>query len=192
MNRDFIFDFAEKRLTYKRKLHTSRVMETALDIAEAYKLKDRELNKIRIAVACHDMYRGISKYESNYYVRKFKLGSKYIDNLNLAHSKIAAYVMEHELEIDDEDILNAVKFHTTGRADMSIIEKILFLADAIEPAREYDKVDKIRKISKSNLDAAVLMVLSNTVDYLRSIGTAFIDEDTIEAKRYLEKETKDE
>ncbi|MPN28243.1 hypothetical protein SDC9_175684 [bioreactor metagenome] len=84
----------------------------------------------------------------------------------------------------DNDILNAVSYHTTGRSNMSQLEKIIYLADAIEPNREYPGVDELRKAAFVNLDEACILSLSRTIDYVKS-QNLFLDEDTIEARDYL-------
>ncbi len=142
MKKDYICEFAEKNLSEKRKIHTDGVRKTAALLAERF---GADPEKADIAALCHDIYRGKTVDEINDYVNKIGLDTKYINNPNLAHGKIAAYVMESELGIDDGDILNAVKYHTTGRAGMSLLEKIIFIADAIEPGRDYPGVEEIRK-----------------------------------------------
>ena len=70
------------------------------------------------------------------------------------HGKIAAEVMKRDWGIKDEDVINAVKNHTTGRQGMSLLEKIIFVADAIEPSRDYPGVDKLRELAFKDLDSA--------------------------------------
>ena len=82
--------------------------------------------------------------------------------------------------IVDEDILNAVSYHTTGRAGMSKLEKIIFLADAIEPGRNYPTVEEIRKLAYIDLNKACISSLERTVEYIKGIGE-YLDPDTINA-----------
>ena len=102
MNKDYIFDFVDKTLTDKRKIHTEGVREMALKLCDIYGA-DKE--KVEIAAICHDLYRGKTTEELNTLVKKYNLDDKYIDNPNLAHGKIAAAVMKDILKVDDEDIL---------------------------------------------------------------------------------------
>ena len=81
-------------------------------------------------------------------------------------------------------ILDAISYHTTGRAHMTLLDKVLYLADAIEPAREYPKVEELRKLAKVDLDAACLASLENTKAFVESRGTK-VDQDTIAAIHYL-------
>ncbi|MBO4991447.1 MAG: bis(5'-nucleosyl)-tetraphosphatase (symmetrical) YqeK, partial [Firmicutes bacterium] len=88
----------------------------------------------------------------------------------------------------DEDMLNAVRFHTTGRKGMSLLEKIIFLADAIEPNRSYPGVNDLRAMSEQNLDKACLMSLQRTIEYVRSQGQD-LDPRTLEAAEDLIEKT---
>ena len=85
--------------------------------------------------------------------------------------------MERDYNIDDADIVNAVSFHTTGRAGMSKLEKIIFLADAIEPLRQYPAVQDIRKLAYVDLDQAIIRSLERTIAYIRERGE-YLDPDT--------------
>ena len=116
---------------------------------------------------------------------KSLLDKKYIDNANLSHGKIAAIMIQRDFDISDEDIINAVSYHTTGRPNMSLLEKIIYIADAVEPNRNYPGVDELRRVVKEDLDKAIYMSLSRTIDYVSSEGN-YLDEDTIHAKAYFE------
>ena len=87
--------------------------------------------------------------------------------------------------MEDEDIINAVSFHTTGRAGMSLLEKIIYVADAIEPGRSYPGVEEIRRAAEEDIDKACLISLAHTIEYVRSDGK-YLDEDTVYAKKYFE------
>ncbi len=98
--------------------------------------------------------------------------------------------MKRDFDIEDDDIINAVSYHTTGRAGMSLLEEIIYLADAIEPNRAYPGVEKLRETAQTDLDKACLLSLSNTIDFVRSSGK-YLDEETILAKEYLERKIKE-
>ncbi|WP_312353144.1 bis(5'-nucleosyl)-tetraphosphatase (symmetrical) YqeK [Aminipila sp.] len=181
MKTDCINDYIEHNLSEKRKLHIYAVRDTALKLADLYGV---DSEKTELAALFHDMFREISETQMNEYIRQFKLDDKYLNNKNLAHSKIAAAIMEREYGITDHDILNAVSYHTTGRAKMSPLEKIIYLADAIEPNRQYQGVEELRKAALISLDGACMLSLSRTIDYVKS-QDLFLDEDTIKARDYL-------
>ena len=66
-------------------------------------------------------------------------------------------------EIDDADVINAIRYHTTGRANMSLLEKVIYIADAVEPNRSYPGVNDLRRVVKEDLDKAILLSLSRTI-----------------------------
>lgn len=172
----------DNNFTEKRKVHTYGVANTAVELAKQYGC---DAYKAELAALFHDLYRSIPISVLNYHVKHLGLDKKYIDNPNLSHGKIAAEMIKRDYDITDEDIINAVSYHTTGRANMSLLEKIIYIADAIEPNRNYPGVDDIRKMVKESLDKACLMSLSHTIDYVSSEGN-YLDEDTLHAKEYFE------
>jgi predicted HD superfamily hydrolase involved in NAD metabolism len=182
---DSIYNYIEKNSSEHRKNHIDGVVNTADKLAVHFGV-DR--TKTKIAALCHDMYRGIKDDVLNIYVKQLGLPKKYLDNANLAHAKIAAEMIKKDFGIEDEDVLNAVRYHTTGRAGMSILEKVIFLADSIEPGRNYPGVDEIRQVAETDLDRACLMCLERTIDYINKKGY-FLDPDTLDAREwFLKKE----
>ncbi len=178
MNTDSIREYIDKNFSEKRKIHTEGVRTTAIALAKKY---GADPEKAEAAALFHDMYRGVSVDVLNYYVKHLGLSEKYMNNCNLAHGKIAAIIMERDFDITDRDILNAVSYHTTGRPAMSLLEKVIYIADAIEPNRNYPGVDEIRKAAEEDLDKACLLSLNRTIDYVSGQGI-FLDTDTIAAR----------
>ena len=175
------FAYIKEHLKESRLAHTCRVADEAAALARRF---GADPAKAVTASIFHDMAKNLTREEMNRQVRTFGLDPKYIDNPNLAHSKIARCLMERDFGIGDQDILNAVSYHTTGRAGMSLLEKVVFLADGIEPGRSYPSVDVIRDLARTDLDKACLCMLERTVGYLKKKG-AFIDTDTTDALAYL-------
>lgn len=168
-------------LSDKRRVHTLGVRDTALTLAERY---GADPVKAEIAALAHDLFRGLRGEELNRTVRELGLDDKYLDNPNLAHGKIAAIMLRRDYGVQDEDILNAVSYHTTGRRNMSTLEKIIFLADAIEPGRTYPGVEAIREAAGKGLDEGCLASMLGTIRHVTDQG-AYLDEDTIEAAEFL-------
>lgn len=90
---------------------------------------------------------------------------------------------EH-FEIEDEEILSAIRWHTTGKENMSKLDKIIYLADMIEPSRDFSGVEELRNDSKDDLDKAMLNALTHTIKYLLEKG-CLIDINTVKARNYL-------
>lgn len=182
---DSIYNYIERHSSEGRKEHIQGVVDTADVLAQRF---GADRAKAKLAALCHDLFRGIKDEALNVYVNQLGLPKRYLNNGNLAHGKIAAAMMTREFGIDDEDVLNAVRYHTTGRAGMSLLEKVIFLADSIEPGRSYPGVDEIRKIAETDLDQACLMCLERTIDYINKKGF-FLDSDTLDARDwFLKKE----
>lgn len=178
-NYNEIIKSVKKSQTKERYDHTLGVAYTAASMAMKYEI---DLDKAFLAGILHDCAKCISdelmleKCESyNIYINEFERQSPY-----LLHAKLGAYYAQHTYGIDDDEILNSIIYHTTGRADMSLLEKIVFVADYIEPARDRaPRLAQIRKTSFENIDMAVYMIIRDTISYLRkrdkSIDTTSID-----------------
>ena len=103
------------------------------------------------------------------------------------YRKTGVYYAKHRYEIDDEQILAAIRWHTTGRPEMTLLEKIVFLADYIEPNRKLiPGLTQVRQIAFCDIDKAVCMTLENTVSYLKgsSRGMKCFDPNTKQAYEY--------
>ena len=179
-----IEEYLENYLSDKRKRHTYAVALEAINLAKRY---GADQEKAELAALFHDMYRGKPIEVIDRMVREFSLDPTYLGNSNLAHGKLAAKIMEKEYDIKDQDILNAVAYHTTGRAGMSLLEKIVYLADAIEPGRRYPGIDELRKLAYISLDKACIKAMSRSIDYIKSRGME-LDRDTLRAKNQLMEE----
>lgn len=163
-----IIPYLEEHLKESRLIHTMNVVSLAKKMAARY---GADVNKAEIAALLHDM----AKYEKRPGV-----------NMDFAHSKIGAEMSKEIFGIEDEDILNAIANHTTGRAGMSTLEKIIFLADAIEPGRHYPSVDEIRAAAEESLDRACILSMQRTIEYVKEKPGWYLHPATIEAKNYLE------
>ncbi|MCR5633461.1 MAG: bis(5'-nucleosyl)-tetraphosphatase (symmetrical) YqeK, partial [Eubacterium sp.] len=99
-------------------------------------------------------------------------------NPDLLHGKLGAYYAKEKYGIDDEDILSAITYHTTGKPEMSMLDKIIFVADYIEPNRKMIRdLSEIRREAYSDIDKCVIHILKNTLEYLDG-GKAVVDEMT--------------
>ena len=108
---------------------------------------------------------------------------------HLLHAKVGAYLAEYEYGVTDEDILNAIRFHTTGKPGMTMLEKIVFIADYIEPNRRMLKgLPRCRALAFENLDMAMYEILKSTLEYLcGQEETEGIDETTRSAYEYYKR-----
>ncbi|WP_019125820.1 bis(5'-nucleosyl)-tetraphosphatase (symmetrical) YqeK [Peptoniphilus grossensis] len=171
-----------ERIGEKRFLHTIRVKDTAVKLANIH---DVDLEKAEIAGFLHDCAKIRDKKnlikaakESNLLLTKEMMKAPQI-----IHSYLGALFAREFYGIDDEDILNAITYHTTGRANMSDLEKIIFLADYIEPLRNFDGVERARELANKDLDAAMYFALNNTLKFLVERDNYIVVE-TVLARNY--------
>lgn len=158
----------QKRLKPERFNHSVGVSKTASDLASYY---NEDPNKAYIAGILHDCAKNLNYDEmmkkcADYDV---EIDEHEMKNPALIHAKLGAKVAEYEFDITDEDILNAIKWHTLGRADMTTLEKIIFVADMIEPNRKIDGVANLRKIAYKDLDRAVWECTNWTIKFNKRI-----------------------
>ncbi len=176
--------YIERNMKEKRKKHIYAVVEEAKKLALQY---GENPEKAELAALFHDFFRGAPEEALNAYVRQLGLAPVYLNNCNLAHSKIAALIMERDYHITDQDLIHAVAYHTTGRANMSRLEKIIYLADAIEPNRNYPNVDILRELAYVDLDKACLFSLERSIEYVKTRGY-YLDQDTVLARDSIKEE----
>ena len=105
-------------------------------------------------------------------------------NQELWHSMAGPIVAREVFGIQDEEILSAMRWHTTGKENMSKLDKVIYMADMIEPNRKFPGVDVLRRESFKDLDNGVLQGLNHTIGYLLSKGVP-IDINSIKARNYL-------
>ena len=109
------------------------------------------------------------------------------ENEALLHAKVGVYIAKKKYGIDDPAILNAIRYHTTGKADMTVLEKIVYIADYIEPGRYKAKnLPEVRHLAFQNLDETMYQILHDTILYLNG-STNTMDPSTIQAFEYYQK-----
>lgn len=150
----------------KRYEHSLGVMDTAAELAGIYGC---DVERARIAGLLHDCGKLTGQ----------KIGS-------LEHAGVGARLISEKYGVTDSEIQSSILYHTTGRENMTMLEKIIYIADKIEPGRAYDGVDDIRKKAYNDIDGAIIDSLQNTVDYLGKIGVD-VDGATIDTLSYLKK-----
>lgn len=174
----------EKELNAKRYEHTLSVAYTAASLAMVH---DADTDSAIIAGMLHDCAKCLPDDKLISLCRKHDLPVSEVELQNpaaLLHAKVGSFLAHKEYEVDDEDILNAIRYHTTGRPDMSRLEKILYIADYIEPGRKHAaNLIQIRKMAYQDLDMALFKILEDTLSYLMSTGGE-IDSMTQETYEY--------
>ena len=149
-----IYVIVEKKLSEYRFYHSKCVMERAIEYAKIY---GADTEKARIAGICHDVAKEIPKEERIPMCEKYGVVLDEIEKKqkSLIHAKLGAKIAEVDFGCDEE-ICSAIRYHTTGRANMTLMEKIIFLADFTGVDRKFDDAKKIYEIAKEDLDKAIL------------------------------------
>lgn len=180
--RDVYEQFIIANLNKKRIKHTADVIIAALKRAKDFKI---DQNKARIACTLHDL----AKYIDPNLIEGF---SSPIDMPKpVIHAFLGAYIAEKFLKIDDQEIIDAIRYHTSGKANMSDLAKLVFIADMIEEGRDYEGVDELRKIyEEQDLDASFSACLKEEFIHLKNKGQRIYIE-TINAFDYYIKDKKD-
>ncbi len=173
----------KEKLGEHRYKHSLKVLETALILAKKYNVPKE---KIEIAALLHDYAKEFTLEEARELLLEHgaNIDDEFILDIDLIHGELASLIAKDDFGIEDSDILNAIRYHTTGREGMSILEKIIYLADITEPSRDFDNLCHIREIAHIDLDKAVLMAMDRSLDYLIRTGS-LIHIDTIKARNYI-------
>ena len=190
----------EKTLEPKRYEHTLSVAYTAANLAMVHGV---DIEKALVAGMLHDCAKCLSHHKQVSICEKNHMSLSEMekeDESSLIHAKTGCILAREEYGIKDEDILNAICYHTTGRPDMSPLEKIIYIADYIEPGRKHAKrtagtsdvflhnLTEARKLAYDNLDQALCRILSDTLSYLKEKGGK-VDSMTQKAYEYYKHET---
>ena len=173
----------EKIQDARRFEHTLGVEYTAAALAMRY---GSNMENARTAGLLHDCAKCISDEKRLSICKKNHIKVTEVERKNpfLLHAKVGAYLAREKYGIKDPDILNAIQNHTTGRKNMSLLEKIIFVADYIEPGRKHaPNLAEVRKLAFMDIDRALLMILRDTLQYLKASGDD-IDPMTEETWRY--------
>ncbi len=179
----------KKELTKERFEHTRGVMYTAACLAMRYGC---DMRKAMLAGLLHDCAKHIPNEKKLKLCKKnhIELTQAELDNPSLIHAKLGAFLAKNQYDIEDSDILHAIRVHTTGAPEMNLLDKIIFLADYIEPNRNKAKnLSIIRELAFQNIDKAILQNLSDTLRYLdENKEKGSIDPMTLQTYEYYKQE----
>ena len=173
----------KKELDDDRYRHTLGVMYTAASLAMRY---DVDIDQAQLAGLLHDCAKCIPNDRKLKLCERYGLTISEVEHRNpsLLHARLGAELARDKYEVEDEDILDAIRWHTTGRPAMTMLEKIIFLSDYIEPGRwKAENLSQVRSAAFSDIDLAVYMTLRDTLAYLEK-GKTDIDQMTNEACTY--------
>lgn len=173
----------KKYLDDNRFEHTLGVMYTAACLAMKY---GEDIEKAQVAGLLHDCAKCIPDQKKIKLCVKNRISMTEMEQKNpfLLHAKVGAYIAEEKYGVTDQGILDAIACHTTGKPDMTRLEKIIYIADYIEPQRsKAPNLEEVRKLAFDDLDRALFKILSDTLNYLKR-APKNLDPMTLQAYEY--------
>lgn len=152
----------------KRWRHVLGVVETAVELADRF---GGDRDKAWLAALLHDYTKAWPTDKMETIIREQHLPQELLEHdKELWHAHVGAWVVRQEHGIDDEEVLDAIRYHTSGRERMTLLDKIVCLADYMEPGRDFPGVNKIRERAQHNLDEALLAGFDSTIQFLVEKG----------------------
>lgn len=163
--------------------HSLRVEKTALQLGKTWGAPGE---KVSLAALLHDCSRHYDKREMRREAEKLGLKMDSVRKFEpkLFHAELSACVAEKEFGIKSPDVLRAISLHTTGAENMSLLDKIIYLADHIEEGRDFQGISKLRKLAFKNLDQAVMESINCMLKYLLENNLPIYSE-TVKTRNYL-------
>lgn len=159
--KDKYFEYVSKALPEKRRKHTANVILKAVAYAKRLHI---DKNKVTLTALLHD----VAKYMKPEDFVDFQCDTDVPKQV--VHQFLGAYVCKNCLGINDADVLNAVNFHTTGRPNMSTLEKVIFLADFLEEDRNFENVEKLRREVDNDFEKGFRIAICELEKYLEVSG----------------------
>ena len=171
--------YLKSKLTPERYTHVLSVRELALDLAKRY---GADLRKVNLAVLLHDCAKWMRTSEQYEAAANHEIQLDEIERRNpsLLHALIGAEFAVSHFDVDNPEILNAIRVHTTGSGKMTLIDKILYVADFAEPKRHHAEAHSVRELAYQDLDEAVFETSRYKIEYLLVKGV-LIHPHTIDA-----------
>jgi len=168
MNLDKLKEATRAQMPDKRWRHTLGVVETASKLAERYA---GDPAQAELAALLHDYSKAWPIDRMEAVIREHGLSAELLDNdKELWHAHVGAWAVQTEHGIEDEEVLDAIRYHTSGREGMTKLDKIVCLADYIEPGRNYPGVERIRQLAEHSMEEALIAAFGSTIAVLVERG----------------------
>lgn len=164
MEREKALSIVKQQITEHRYIHTLGVADTAIILAGQY---GADKQKAELAAIFHDYAKFRPKDEMREIILTQGMPKDLLQfNTELWHAPVGAFLVEKEVGITDKEVLYAIRYHTAGRPGMTKLEKIIYLADYIEPGRHFPGLEEVRELAKVSLDQALIKSMQNTIMFL--------------------------
>jgi len=168
MNREALMEATKSQMPERRWKHVLGVVDTAVELADRF---GGDRDKAWLAALLHDYTKAWPIERMEKIIREHGLPPELLEHdKELWHAHVGAWVVRTEHGIDDEEVLDAIRYHTSGREGMTKLDKIVCLADYMEPGRDFPGVNKIRELAQHNLEDALLAGFDSTIRLLLDRG----------------------
>ena len=175
----------KKYMDEERFIHTQGVMYTACALAMCH---NADMNQARLAGLLHDCAKCIPNSKKLKICQRENIPVSAAEEASpdLLHAKLGVYISKEKYGVTDREVRQAVRYHTTGRPEMTLLEKIIYIADYIEPGRDKaSNLPTVRRLALQDLDETMYVILKDTLEYLEH-GSGTIDATTRQACRYYQ------
>jgi predicted HD superfamily hydrolase involved in NAD metabolism len=163
-SREALIEKVSDQMPDKRWKHTLGVMESSVKLAQRY---GADPERAETAAILHDVAKYWPVERMREIIEQNGLSTELLKyDKQLWHAEVGAFAAEHDYGITDTEVLAAIRYHTSGRENMSLLEKIVCLADYIEPGRDFPGVDEIRRLAKVSLEEGLVAGLDSTISLL--------------------------
>ncbi|NBD22911.1 bis(5'-nucleosyl)-tetraphosphatase (symmetrical) YqeK [Paenibacillus glycinis] len=168
MNRSEMMAAVKAEMPERRWTHTLGVMETSIILAERF---GGDPERAERAAILHDVAKYWPTARMETMIKEHGLPEELLRyDKELWHAPVGAFVAERDYGVSDAEILDAIRYHTSGRERMTLMDKIVCLADYMEPGRDFPGVKHIRELAEHSLNRALLAGFDSTIMYLLQQG----------------------
>lgn len=169
MNLETLREATRRQMPDRRWQHTLGVVDSAIRLAKRY---GGDVRRAELAALLHDYAKAWPIDRQAQVIREQGMPAELLDHdKELWHAPVGAWAVQEEHGIADEEVLDAIRYHTSGRERMTLLDRIVCLADYIEPGRDYPGVDRIRRLSEQDMTEALIAGFDSTIAYLLEKGS---------------------
>ena len=180
-----------QKMSTKRYIHTLGVAEKAKELAIKYKV---DLYKVELAALLHDVCKEMDKDKlKNICKEKFpnEIDKKALENTEILHGFVGAVLAQEKYGIIDNDVLDAIKYHTIGKKSLCLIGRIIYIADVVEKNRDYPEVYEMRKEVDKDMDQGIIYSIEKIIAFSKK-KEVYIHPNTLEMYEWLKKRRNNE
>jgi len=180
MNIKYINNKLKENLSNKRYEHSLLTANESKKLAKKYNVDG---NKAYLAGLLHDCAKDLSKKQLQGMLENKGYNKEFLNSKTIMHAPVGAIIAQNDYDVKDKTVLDAIKYHCYARKEMTLIEKVVFVADKIEPSRKYNDIKKLRDLAYKNIDEALLYFISFTINKIKK-NKGYLHYNTIEASKY--------